>query len=122
MPYPSCHLCGRESKDTRQVNSLILCYGCYLKWKDVGISGETVAGHTFGTPYYKMLTDTAQDQGVAAGTEWSRISKEMQAGGYVAQDRLQQACEIQRKRSIEAAKAVGAKGTISEPFNGVSNG
>lgn len=97
-----CKIC-----DTAWCKRDCKCYGCRLRAKNLNIAGETVAGHTFGQPFYKPLTDTAEDQGVVAGLAWEKISHEMQAGGYVAQDKLQQACEIQITRANEAAAAVG---------------
>lgn len=104
-----CIKCG--SANTHSDN---LCYGCILRAKNLNIQGETVAGHTFGEPYYKILTDTPQDQGVVAGKEWVKISKEMRSGGAVAEDKLQQPCDTQRIRARDAALAVGCTGTIPE--------
>lgn len=84
-----------------------VCYGCGLRAKSLNIQGATVAGHGFGTPYYPVLVDRAEDQGVVAGEAWIDISKKMRAGGPVAEDALQQPMEIQRARANAAAQEVG---------------
>ena len=110
-----CKVCGEESWCKPNCR----CYGCYLRFKNIAISGETVAGHTFGTPYYPVLVDRAQDQGVVAGEAWGEISRQMRTGGAVMEDKLQQRMEVQRDRANAAAQEVGKglpKNPIPEPF------
>lgn len=89
------------------------CYGCNLRDKNIAISGETVAGYSYGRKPL-ILTDRSVDQRLDAGARWQEISTTMQKGGAVAEDSLQQACEQQLDRIKSAMKSDGMESPVKE--------